>query len=165
MAAADREKLLLFLDCCALIEHKCADMYHYYSELFNDTPEMARLWKKTALEEENHARQVRLAIRMIDEIATFPADASLDKVYRVNRTLDALLAGVKQSPPSRTTALRKAIETEQHLAGLHVDHALMFRDPSTNQMFKALHDADQGHITELQKQLAIETIAHAEMCG
>jgi hypothetical protein len=64
-----------FLDVYMGIETLCADLYHFYSEVFEDIPEASRLWKKTALEEENHKRQFELALRLIIlQVCRMPGD-------------------------------------------------------------------------------------------
>ena len=55
---------LKVLDICASIEMKCADLYRQFEMLYVDLPEFASLWRKTAIEEDNHAAQFKLASRL-----------------------------------------------------------------------------------------------------
>lgn len=159
-----REKSLLFLDVNARIEDLCAELYHFYSRVFLDNREVSLLWKKTAMEEENHRMQIQMAMRLSDAIEDVLPDG-LSVTYTMHLKLKRLVAGVKNNPPDLVTALKKAIEMEERMAFLHVESSVRFRDESIRSMFEALRGADRGHITALKRQLAIETLAFTEMDG
>lgn len=159
-----QEKALLFLDVCAQIEGLCAELYHFYSRVYTDNPDVVRLWKKTAMEEENHRNQINLAMRMRDEIESLLPNG-LDVAYQIHHKLKHLVVGVKNNPPVLVTALKKSIEMEERLAFLHVESAVRFKDESIQKMFNALRAADREHITALRRQLAIESLAFTEMHG
>ena len=163
--SAGKENALLFLDVCAKIEGMTADLYHFYSRAFNADREVSRLWKKTALEEENHYRQIRLALKMLDQVESLLLDDGLGAAYGIFHKLQKLVSGVKSNPPDLVTALKKSIEMEERLSFLHVDSSVRFKDESVQQMFSSLRAADREHVSALKRQLAIETVAFTEMRG
>jgi len=158
------ETITLFFDECARIEELCATLYHYYSELFKDNDEVSRLWKKTALEEENHQKQFELAHRLQDDIG-FELTADIERPQRVYQKLNHLLEYVRQNPPDLVTALTKAIEMEENLVDLHVDSSVRFHDESIKQMFLAMRAFDQDHIKSLRLCLVAMMLPQAEMAG
>jgi rubrerythrin len=161
---AAKDRIFLFFDLCAKIEGMCARLYHHYSDVHRDNDDVSRMWKKTALEEENHQKQFELAQRLRDETGC-DLNADIDRTYRIHQKLGNLLDHVLQSPPDIVTALTKAIEMEESLADLHLDSSVRFHDESISKMFLALRDFDQDHVKSMRHCLAVMTLSNAEMVG
>ena len=159
-----KDKVILFFDVCAKIEGLCAQLYHYYSEIYKDNDDVSWLWKKTAMEEENHQKQFELANRLRDEIG-FDLNADIERTYRIHQKLSNLLGHVQQNPPDVVTALTKAIEMEESLSDLHLDSSVRFHDESTRMMFQALREFDLDHVKSMRHCLSIMMLPHAEMVG
>lgn len=153
-----------FFDVCAGIEGLCAELYHFYSDLFTDNTDMSSLWKKTALEEENHQKQFELASRIQGDVS-FDLNADLDRTVRIHQKLGTLLLYVRQNPPDAVTALTRAIEMEENLADLHLDSSVRFHDENVKKMFQALSEFDRDHVKALRHCLAIMTLHQTEMAG
>jgi rubrerythrin len=141
----------VFLQVCIGIESLCAELYHYYSRIYGDIPEASRLWKKTALEEENHQKQFELALRLINESEFELSKNSLKRAFSIKCKLQDLLEHVKNNKPELLSAVSKAIEMEESLADLHAHTSLHFRDKSMQSLFKALSDADHDHVADMQR--------------
>lgn len=148
----DQAALTLFLDLCAQNERLCAELYHYYSDLFAEEAEISRLWKKTALEEENHQRQFELAMRLKNE-CDFELTRDIERALNVYHKFTRLLEHVRQTPPDVVTALEKAIGMEEALADLHMGSAVQLKDGQTGRMFQAMRESDQGHVESLKQML------------
>jgi rubrerythrin len=159
-----KDKVILFIDVNAKIEGLCASLYHYYSEIHKDHVDVSQLWKKTALEEENHQRQFELAYRLRDDVE-FDLKADIDRAYRIHQKLNNLLEHVRRSPPDIVTALTKAIEMEESLADLHLECSVRFHDEGVRKMFQALRDFDQDHIKSLRDCLTVMLLPKTEMAG
>jgi len=160
----NEDKVVDFFDVCARIEGLCAALYHYYSDIHRDHADVSRLWKKTALEEENHQKQFELAYRLREEIE-FDLNADIDRFNRIHQILSNLLEHVRQNPPDVVTALTKAIEMEERIADLHLESSVRFHDESISKMFQALQAFDQDHVKSLRHCLAIMSLPKAEMSG
>jgi len=158
------EKITHFFDVCASIEGSCAELYHYYSDIYKDLDDVSRLWKKTALEEENHQKQFQLAYRIREDVG-FDLKADIDRINRIHQKLIALLEHVRQNPPDVVTALTRAIEMEESIADLHLESSVRFHDESIRKMFQALQEFDQDHVKSLRHCLAVMTLATTEMVG
>lgn len=159
-----KDKMLLFFDVCAKIEGMCAELYHFYSELYQEHEDISQLWKKTALEEENHKRQFELAARLRDD-ADFEIEADFVKTYRIFHKLGILLQFVREQNPDLETALTKAIEMEEYLADLHMESSVRFNDKSVGEIFQAMRDFDQEHVKSLRHALAVVKLPRSEMKG
>jgi rubrerythrin len=157
-----KDKIILFFDVCAKIEGLCATLYHYYSDIHKDNVDVSRLWKKTAMEEENHQKQFELANRLRDDV-DIDLNADFDRFYRIHQKLNKLLVHVRQNPPDIVTALTKAIEMEESIADLHLESSVRFHDESISKMFQALQAFDQDHVKSLRHCLAAVTLPKSEM--
>jgi rubrerythrin len=153
-----------FFVVCARIEGVCAELYHYYSELHHDDEDMHQLWKKTALEEENHQKQFELAQRLLHDV-DFTLESSLERAEQILHKLNNLQVHVRQTPPDVITALTRSIDIEERLSDLHIENSIGFADQSVKSLFKALGEFDQDHIKSLRHYLAIKTLANSEMRG
>jgi len=154
-----------FLEVCMDIEGLCAGLYHYYSEIYEDIPEAARLWKKTALEEENHLRQFGLALRLINETKFEVLKDSLKRAYSTQNKLQKLIDHIKSNKPDLMTAVSKAVEMEETIADLHAHSALIFKEESIQKLFKALSEADHDHVADLQRFRTILSLPLCDMAG
>jgi len=154
---------LTFLDVCKGIEGLCADMYHYYSRIYEDNPEASELWKKTALEEENHQLQFGLAMRLLYETEFEVMKDSLKHAKSIENSLQKFMEHIKAHKPDLLTAVSQAVEMEEKIAGLHVHTALTFRDGSVKRLFTALSDADHEHVAALQRYRTILSLPNSEM--
>ena len=89
-------------------------LYHWLSDLFHDDRKVSALWKKTALEEENHESQFLLAEKLSDGILAVPlieqetADAQLEWLSNLRRELE-------ENPPELARALETAMFIEEEL--------------------------------------------------
>jgi rubrerythrin len=151
----------IFLDICIGIEGLCAELYHFYSELYEDNPDATRLWKKTALEEENHRRQFELALLLLNEAEYDVPKESLKKAFVIKDKLQNLIEHVKIDKPELLTAVTKAVEMEEKLADLHVHTSLKFSDESMQRLFRALGESDNDHVAALQRY---RTILYLPLC-
>jgi len=160
---ADLMARMTFLELCINIEGLCADIYHQYSSIYADNPEISQLWKKTALEEENHQKQFGLAFRLMNETGFEIMTESLKRAYYIHGKLITLREHVRRNPPDLLTAVSKAVEMEEQLSDLHTHTAIKFREESMQQFFYALSAADSNHVAELQRYQAILTLPQTEM--
>ena len=154
-----------FLNICMDIEGLCADLYHYYSKIYEDYPEASSLWKKAALEEENHQRQFELASRLWEETDFEVMHESMKRAHSIQFKLVELIKNIKSIRPDLLTAVSKAVEMEEILADLHVQTSLKFKEESMQKLFHALSEADHDHVADLQRFRSILYLPLSEMKG
>jgi rubrerythrin len=160
--ASEKPDLLLFFDTCSKIEGLCAELYHYYSELFLENEEVSHLWKKTALDEENHQKMIEFANRLRND-CEFELIADIEKPYRVYNKLSLFVSHVRQFPPEIVPALTNAIEMEEALCDLHIGSSVKVKDPQLKIMFKGIGDEEREHIKALRNFLTVMMLPLSEM--
>lgn len=139
-------------ESCAELEEKVAQLYYLFAELYADPPELARLWRKTAEEEENHKRQFILAARLARATSLTPLvehAAVGQAISMVTRIIDK----VRLTPPGWKDALRLAIDMEEKLSQLHVDTAVAYTDETINKLFRSMMTNDEQHVQSLRRYL------------
>lgn len=146
------DRVWLLFDLCREIEGDFAELYHFYSSHFGEDPEIARMWKKTAMEEENHQHQFAMARRMMNNIEC-TANVAIDMAVDIREKVARLVATVTKTPPDLATALKRAIELEEKLAVFHAGTVVSFSDPAIKKMFSAMLGFDQEHVETLRKHL------------
>lgn len=144
------------LDICCKTEEACADLYHYFSKLYEDNPKASTIWKKTAVEEENHANQFRLASRLRGQgMKSLSTDSYKAKTLLAK--LQSVYESVQKSPPPLKEAFRFAINLENSLSDYHMDTIATYEDESLANLFKAMMENDREHIQMLEN-------AFTELC-
>jgi rubrerythrin len=138
------------LEACHELEKTMAKIYFGYVEVFKEYKPLAAVWHKTALEEENHALQFDLALKIkVGLVESTKVD--LFKVMNSLNTVKSVLENILKSPPTPLDALRSAINLERQLAEFHLDCLASFENISHKEMFRAMMQADKDHIKVLEK--------------
>lgn len=143
-------ELVRIMEICRDIEIWCAELYKFYADLFKDNPEISDLWKKTANEEENHANQFTLAIKLRRQGAIDSVIMDPFKAETALNVIKSIYEGVRHTKPSLEDALRSAIKLEHKLSEFHSVAVTSFSDESFKKTFMAMMKADDYHIDKLQ---------------
>lgn len=153
--AADSVKtnmeIVKVLEICRDVELANAALYHYFAEIFSSDKDVAALWHKTALEEENHAKQFVLGINMRKEQIVESLSIDGSKAADMLHFVKSLSAQVRSSPPDKVAALRIAINLEERLAGFHMTTVSSFTDNNLKSLFAALMKTDDRHVEKLHE--------------
>ncbi len=149
--AGTKGDVLRILEICREIEECIAELYHYYADIFSDTPDISKLWEKTAREEENHANQFTLAITIYRQGIIQSVNTDLHFAENILDKLKSIYSTVKQSSPTIADALRSAIKLEERLAEYHMSSLAHFQDESYRKLFEAMMKNDQNHIVSLER--------------
>jgi len=141
------------LDDFAKIESLVGQIYLVFMEQQLSSPRMARLWRKTADEEQNHELQFHLAKRLAKSIVANP-DISTRQLKTIIDELTKIILRVKDKHLTPVESVRLAINIEKKLSEFHLDNIPLFSDKSLNELFKSMMKSDRGHVEELQIVLA-----------
>lgn len=141
------------LDNCIQIEQTLGQIYRVFMEQQVSHPEYARLWEKTAQEEQNHEQQFIMAKRLACSVKTDATKLSQPSIELVKK-LTALKGQLAETPLSPYESLRLAIDLEEKLSAFHMDQMNIFPDESTNRLFKSMMDNDEEHIEALKTAFA-----------
>lgn len=141
----------VMLEKCREIELLCKELYDYFAELYSDNEAVARLWRKTAMEEQNHADQFTLALKLRKDLPCTVLTNST-RVESVLSQLRAVIAKVRAVRPNLADALSASIKIEKHLVEFHIDCVARFENDSHRKMFSAMMSSDNEHIESLQQE-------------
>jgi hypothetical protein len=139
------------LEVCQSIKLMCAEIHHYFAEIFKDDRPTLLFWKRTAMEEENNAKEFALISKLrrqkvIHSLRIDLVDAEIALLY-----LRTHLERMKANPPSPEEALRTSIKLEEKITPYHLNNIVEFADPSFRKLFAAAVLADQDRIIFLRK--------------
>lgn len=146
--SADADHLL---EVCRRIEFTLGSLYRFLSELYVDMHDLAAVFLKTANEEQNHALQFELALKLPNLI--LHPTVNVGGADRLLKDVLDFDVKVRQTLPRPADALRAAVEMENRLAAYHMDTIGEFRHPRTQEMFKAMMAADKQHVGRLTAAL------------
>lgn len=145
MAVSDQK----ILEKCREIELLCRDIYTCFAEIFADDPEAVTLWRKTAVEEQNHADQITLALKLRKGLSCHVEIDCSQIDFRITQ-MQGYLETVKISPPTLKEALALAIKLERKISSFHLDEMMVFEDESIKKLFRAMMASDRNHVESLE---------------
>ena len=90
----------VLLEKCREIELLSRDLYNCFAESYTENPEAVHLWRKTACEEQNHADQFTLALKLRKGLH-MRTDASLEKSELIIQSLKKTIPSLKNSTMSQ----------------------------------------------------------------
>lgn len=137
---------------CSEIEESVAIIYRYFSRLYLGDKDISALFFKTALEEDEHSNQFKLACRLhgagMKSIKT--DQQSIDSILN---KLKSLYEAVQKKAPSLKEALNIAISIESSLAEYHMNAIVEFEDQHLSKLFTSMRKNDDLHVEMLQEAL------------
>jgi rubrerythrin len=150
--------VLSVLENCRSLELAMADFYGRLASLHVGSPTMAKLWRKTSFEENNHASQFTFAIESWrDIIHAVVVDMSV--VDRTKYAIELLYKECDLRQPTPEEALKAAIAFEEQMTWVHMDKLAVFTDDGHRSLFQAMLAADRNHIGSMQAALR-SLVAH-----
>lgn len=139
----------ILLEKCREIEFLCKELYEYFAVIHADNVDAARLWNKTTIEEQNHADQFTLLLKLRKGL-NCQVSVDPERIDKIIDTLKVVIARSKEQPPTFADALNSAIHLEKYLAEFHLSCVVVFEEISFKKMFDAMMLSDQEHIGSLQ---------------
>jgi rubrerythrin len=140
------------LEKCREIELLSKKLYLFFADLYADDAVIKALWIKTADEEQHHADQFTLALKMKKSLSV-TLHIDMQKAVFVVGELEKLIKRYEVNPPKLVDALSTAIKLENYLVDLHLVCVASFEDQSFKNMFSAMMAADQQHVARLEDAL------------
>ena len=137
------------MEVCQAVELCCAELYQFFAYLFKDDREKFLLWKRSAMEAENHARLFALVGKLRRSNMEFmqqelvEADVAL---YYVQ----ALVEKVKSSPPPMDDALTIAIGLKRRIRAFMRENIIKFANQSCEKSFLAMTNSDSSYLESFQ---------------
>jgi len=142
-----------FLQLCAEIEDLAAQIYRELERHSAGNERLEEIMRRMALDEEDHARQLRFALRVSPKDTFEGISENTGDPYALKLRANQLLQQAKEATLSEYEMLKVAVELENDFHKIHASHSLLFKDPSIKKMFASLARADQLHVAELSQYL------------
>ncbi len=139
----------LLLEKCRTIELLSQELYTRFAETYTDNAEAVYLWRKTAVEEQNHAEQFTLALKLRKGLQ-IQSTITLETADKLIARLTNVIEGLPSNKLSLLEALEFAIKLEQYLVKFHLSCVAVFNDVSFQALFNAMMSSDQGHIAAIE---------------
>jgi rubrerythrin len=152
MPAEAAQEILRVLADCRSVELAMAGLYEALAEIHEHQPAMARLWRKTAREEANHAAQFALLLEAMPE-AVIKASVESQSLGDLRMAVESTVEEYRLRSPSVREALVATIDFEEAMDRIHAHKALVFAEPRCKRLFQAMMAADSGHVTRLRAAL------------
>ena len=137
------------LGICEKAEFACAELYHYFADLFKDDREIFHLWLKAAMEEENRARLLALVGKLRHDNIIASIELDLAEAEATLLQVRSLVEKVKEHPPCIREALEIGMELEIKLDRLMRENVIKFADESFEKSFLAV--TNSKHLESLKR--------------
>jgi hypothetical protein len=155
------------LDVCRDIRLMCAELHHYYADLFVDVRSALLLWKRTALGEKNQAKELAVIAnhrcqKVIHSFRRELLDAEIALIY-----LRSLIERTKHNPPSLVEALKTSIKLEEKLTRFNIQNIMEFTGNSLSKQFTKVIQVEQERIASFRnayKQLVAPQLDNSFQC-
>lgn len=95
------------------------------------------LWRKTAREEEDHARQFHLASRL-ESLGMQSLTADMNQAVIHMQETAEIIVQLLASSPSPEAALLLAVEFEERMDKYHMSSVVLFYDPQLKKLFESM---------------------------
>lgn len=138
-----------FMNRCAEIEDILGQIYRELAAVFAADRDLEDIWLGMADDEGEHAREIRLAKRMLNDdiiVCEQVPDAQIRML--LSRARD-ILAKVRRSVLPIKEALRLSLHLEDEFRQVHVLCAVRFADSAVQKIFERLGRADREHVARL----------------
>ncbi len=126
------------LGVCEKAEFACAELYHFFADLFKDDREIFYLWLRTALEEENRARLFALMAKLRHDNIIASVVLEMEQAEDTLQHIRGLIATLKEKPPTLKEALQIGMELETRLDRLMRQNVVKFADETYEKSFLAI---------------------------
>lgn len=143
------------LQLCAEIEAILGQIYRKFEQSPESTPQLKTLWTQMALDEEDHERQVRFALRLPTGEISLDTEAIEDgKIIGLHREIREALDHIEREPLKVEKMLSIAEQLEGRFLAAHVATAASCQNPKLKQLFAALGKHDREHVAQLTEAIA-----------
>jgi rubrerythrin len=146
--------MLRFFNACAEIEETVGAIYRQLAAALPEGDELRSLWLQMAIEEDEHARQIRLAGRLPAREVFKGLHIPLAKIEEHLQRARAIQKKLQEVRPAMPVALKLSMQLEEEFRVVHVALAVEFRDESMKRMFESLAGDDDRHANQLRQFLA-----------
>lgn len=139
----------IFMNQCAEIEDVVAQIYREMAATVAADDELKGVWLSLADDEDEHAREILLAKRMLKSEVLNEEWDSGSKIKELLAQAHELQKRVRRGGLSVRKALQLSLYLEEHFRQVHVLCTVDFCDDGLRRLFERLGKADQEHVARL----------------
>ncbi len=150
-----------FLNICAEVEETVAQIYHEFASNPQSDAALVRIWKDLAKEEEAHAQQLKLAMRLPVKHVFNGLSKGTPSPEELHQVALDLLKKARGGEMGLLDMLKSAVLLEKEFRKVHATCSLQFKDESLKATFTALAKADADHLAALDDYLTKFKKKHA----
>lgn len=145
--------MVKFIKECAKIEETAALIYHEFSRNKHCDAELVKIWQDMARDEEDHALQLKFALRVPLGEAFSGVRNNCPDPEKLYALASGILQKTRENGCQLLEMLKDAVTLEKEFCKIHATYALEFKEPGLLKTFKALANADAEHLQALQNYL------------
>jgi len=138
-----------YLQTCAQIEKKAAEIYRLLSESAHYSLEVRQIFQSLANDEEDHAHQLDFALRFPTGTATAKKDLWLGQATVLLHRVEELQHQVDTAALPLAQAAELAAELEGEFCRIHLENSVRFQDERMRAMFAAMARSEESHLRKL----------------
>lgn len=138
-----------FLNICVEIEETVAKIYRQLATSPRLPNELKMVLENLANDEDDHAMQLRFALRFPAGTAVVEKELNRAPVEDLLMRAKAMLAMAQREEFDVKQALEIGMELEQDFCQAHIGNSMEFRDENLKKMFAALAQDDKVHCQKL----------------
>jgi len=145
------------LNICIKIEETVGKIYRQLAKSPLVSAEVGRTLNEMADDEDDHASQLRFALRFPDDSVVSSAREMLQKAQELLIQAEHILKQASKMEMTDQQAIEIGVKLEQNFCQAHIGNSFDFKDAQHRAMFAAMALADEEHckrLLTLQKRLA-----------
>ncbi|HEY5674049.1 MAG TPA: hypothetical protein VIR78_10110 [Malonomonas sp.] len=146
------------LNICIKIEETVGKIYRQLAKSPLISGEVCRTLNEMANDEDEHASQLRFALRFPDGSMVSSATEMLQKAQDLLTQAEHVLKQTSQREITDQQAIEIGVKLERNFCQAHIGNSFDFKDAQHKAMFAAMALADEAHcqrLLDLQKRLAM----------
>lgn len=140
----------LVLPLCIELERTAGKIYRELAILSQSIPEVSKVLRQAASEEENHANQFVLCQKMSRNNELI-VDIDMAQAENVLQSGQKLLLEIQNHSIELLPAIQLCVQMEKNLLEFHMGGAIRFKDQDIQKLFAAMMKNDQAHIDILKR--------------
>ena len=145
------------LNICIRIEETIGKIYQKLAESNLVSDQVRKVLSELAEEEDDHADQLRFALRFPEDTVVKSLPDMLAQAQRLLEHAEKILLKIGQNQADDQRAVAIGIELEKKFCQAHIAQSFQFTDKSLERMFAAMAKADENHcqrLLDLKKSLS-----------
>ena len=137
------------MNICIKVEETVGKIYRQMATSANLSLAVKQTLQEMANDEDDHASQLQLAVRLPENMAVTSSAAMLQQAEQLLAQAEHILRKVSQTEVTDQQAIKFGIKLEENFCQAHIACSFEFTDDRFRSMFAAMARADKEHCQRL----------------